>query len=237
MKFDELVKYILKEAPITDVEVYSDRYPALKRYDFDKVSDYTDPFIKNGIADLALIRNKRYRERLQAETAKNIPFNIKLIFVDVGAVKQERPTPGVITLVTQPSGDPMVLSPNKKGVWMVGHKLGHALDVHYGIWSIIFHILKAANIDIDNNIPHDDLLQTVKDVSGFRSAQQGTLQNTSEYVYELVAQYVMFGKVTFKVGNILKTAEEASKVSKEVTNAIIQTMHKAVGDILYDVEE
>ena len=120
---------------------------------------------------------------------------------------------------------------------MVGHKLGHALDVHYGIWSTIYHILKAANIDIDNNIPHDDLLQTVKDVSGFRSAQQGTLQNTSEYVYELVAQYVMFGKVTFKVGNILKTAEEASKVSREVTNAIIQAMHRAVGDILYDVEE
>ena len=32
MNFDDLVKYILKEAPITDVEVYSDRHPELKRY-------------------------------------------------------------------------------------------------------------------------------------------------------------------------------------------------------------
>jgi hypothetical protein len=98
MKFDDLVKYILNEAPIVDVETYSDRYP-------DRVQSFDRAFLKNQAADYALIRSKKYRERLQAETAKNIPFDLKIVFVDAGNPQQERPTHGVVTLVTQPSGD------------------------------------------------------------------------------------------------------------------------------------
>lgn len=54
----------------------------------------------------------------------------------------------------------------------------------------------------------DEIYDVIKDISGFKSAQQNTIESSGEYVYDLVAQYVMFGKVTFRVGNTFKTVEE-----------------------------
>jgi hypothetical protein len=242
MRFDDLVKYILSEAPIVDVETYSDRYPdSVQSFDSADLKN-ADSFVKNQAADYALIRSKKYIERLQAETAKNIPFDLKIVFVDVGNPQQERPTHGVVTLVTQPSGDPMVLSSNKKGVWMIGHKLGHALDIQYGIYNGIRDVLKTAGVDIQPGmyflaVNLKSLLPILKDISGFKSVQSGTIENVIEYVYELVAQYVMFGRVIFRVGNTFRTQDIANKVSQEVTNVIVQAMKQSVGTVLYDTEE
>lgn len=141
MNFNDLVKYILKEAPITDVVLDSDIAPFRNKINPTAGLNKNSQIAKNKKADFALIRSKRYRDRLQAETARNIPFNIKLIFIDTEDdyenERDYRPTPGVITLVTMPTGDPMILSQGRKGVWMVGHKLGHALDSYFNIFSDI----------------------------------------------------------------------------------------------------
>jgi len=228
MRFDELVRYILSEAPITDVQLDSELNPHLEVGRED--SWYDDRYA----IDFNLFRNKKYRERLQAETAKNIPFNIKLIFIDTKYPgydhrKEVKPTPGVITFITHPTGDPMILSPKKRGVWMVGHKLGHAFcENHDTFFHDMLEILKRLGID------DEYAYEMFKDMSGFDSAQQGTVLSIYEYINELVAQYVMFGKVTFLVGRVFETKEIADIMSKTVTKLIEHTFSEYVGKVIWD---
>ena len=245
MTFDDLVKYILKEAPITDVELSSETLP-------NTVPFYPDPDYQDGTEPvLKLFRNKRYRERLQAETAKNIPFNIKIVFFDSETADYSKPEPfleikpipGAITLaIDATGGDTPKLSPNKKGVWMVGHKLGHAIDDRErGVF-----VRKIAKILI-NSIPalgeiyeinflvNDNIKDIFRDISGMNSVQTGDVASFYEYVYELVAQYVMFGKVTFRVGNILKTPKEANNLSRTITQVIVNSFRDVVGEVISEM--
>jgi hypothetical protein len=261
MRFDDLVKYILNEAPIVDVELDSEhnrpgRIPRVVDPEYDE-SGGTEA--KN----LNLYRNKKYRERLQAETAKNIPFNIKLVLSDtdsdpdsyIGDVGtdsiSQQPTEGIITFVTDATGDPAILSPGGRGVWMIGHRLGHALDDYYRdrFVTIILKTLEAKIGPLCNNfkgesIPckrfhnidiTDNTLKILKDISGMKSVQTGNVNGMVEYVYDLVAQYVMFGKVTFRVGNVLKTTAEANELSQKVTKTIYRAFQGVVGKVIYEI--
>jgi hypothetical protein len=249
MNFEDLVRCVLSESPITDVQLDSEIHPE---------RELTIP-AKDIAVDYKLIRDKRYRERLQAETAKNIPFNIKIVFRDtVHFGFDTEPTPGVITFVTKPTGDPMILSSKKWGVWMIGHKIGHALQAgrakmvvtDYGVYedTLFNNIAREISSSImwgydiiplkryKNNLDHE-ARRKLKSMSGFKSVQQGTVQSGLEYVYDLVAQYVMFGKVTFRVGEIFRTQEDADAASKAVTDVIVKRMNEAVGKVLYDTIE
>ena len=233
MRFNDLVRYILNETPITDVQLDSELNPHLEVGR--EESWYDDRYA----IDFNLFRSKRYRERLQAETAKNIPFNIKLIFIDTkypGYDHREEvpPIPDVITFITHPSGDPMVLSPKKRGVWMIGHKLGHAFSENsHAFLNGMLEILK--RVGIDNEYAYYDGTKDIfKDISGFKSAQQGTVLSIYEYINELVAQYVMFGKVTFLVGKVFETKEIADNMSKTVTKLIERTFSEYVGKLIWD---
>ena len=233
MTFDSLVKYILNENPITDVQLDSELNPHLE------VGRDGDNWYDNRYAiDFNLFRNKQYRERLQAETAKHIPFNIKLIFIDTkypGYDHREevKPTPGVITFITHPSGDPMVLSSKKRGVWMVGHKLGHAFSERsHTFFQGMVDTLEGLGVDMDAD--RDDLKDIFRDMSGFESAKQGTVISAYEYINELVAQYVMFGRVTFLVGRVFKTREIANSMSRKLTELIERTFSEYVGKVIWD---
>ena len=270
--YEEMCAELLREAPITDVSLASQAIPDLQ--------DYKRP-IKNRVADIRLMKNPKFIERLQAETAQKIPFNIRLVLIDGNHEEMFRrlaslsgykgystyasggrrdtvsslaaevwpPTPDTITLVFGSTGDPLKLSPNKKGVWMVGHKLGHALfdAVNQEVPQL------APNVSIESRIREEieyyfkklhpqghpnkgnGLFELYKDISAFSSAQLSNMESHDEYLYELVAQYVMFGKVTFKVGHTFPTKEEAAAAADKITKMIIAAMKNAVGTTLVDV--
>lgn len=264
---------LLREAPISDVSLASDAIPDLADY---KIKT------KDREVDMKLMKTPKFLERLQAETAQKIPFNIKLVLVDGDHVEMFRrlssmrgfagyntygekgrrdtvsslaagvwsPTPDAITLVFGSTGHPLKLSPGKKGVWMVGHKLGHAIfdGVNMGEVSQLQPnrmIKSRIEMEIEGMFKKlhpkghpnkgNGLFELYKDVSGFESAQRSNLESHDEYLYELVAQYVMFGKVTFKVGQTFSTKEEADNASTNMTKMIVAAMNNAVGTTLVDV--
>jgi hypothetical protein len=273
--YEEMCSELLGEAPITDVSLASDEVPDLADYKMK---------VKDREIDMKLMKTPKFLERLQAETAQKIPFNIKLILIDGNhdemfrrlanirgyerysmykpdaatrrdtisslAAKTWPPTPDVITLVFGSSGNPMKLSPDKRGVWMVGHKIGHAIFGGINLQEVP-QLLPNRGIKarIDEEIeaffkklhPKDHpnkgngLFELYKDISAFHSAQVSNMEDHEEYVYELVAQYVMFGKVTFKVGHTFPTKEEADASAGRITKMIVAAMNNAVGTTLVDV--
>lgn len=271
--YEELCAELLGEAPITDVSLASDTISDLQDYKYS---------IKNRKIDRKLMRTPKFIERLQAETAQKIPFNIKLVLIDGNHEEMFRrlanirgykshllygqqgtrntvsnlaaetwpPTPNTITLVFGSSGDPMKLSPGKKGVWIIGHKLGHALFDGTNIGEVpqlepnrIIQSRISQEIEHMYNKLHpkghpnkgNGLFELYKDISNFHTAQTSNLESHDEYLYELVAQYVMFGKVTFKAGQTFPTKEEAESASANMTKMIIAAMNNAVGTTLVDV--
>ena len=270
--YEDLCAELLGEAPISDVSLASDAIPDLGEYKHG---------VKDREVDMKLMKTPKFLERLQAETAQKIPFNIKLVLIDGNHEEMFRrlsnmrgfagystyqpdadtrrdtvsslaasvwpPTLGVITLVFGSSGNPMKLSPGKKGVWMVGHKLGHAIFDASEISQLMPNrgICARINEEIEayfkklhpRGHPNkgNGLFELYKDISGFETAQTSNLQSHDEYLYELVAQYVMFGKVTFKVGNTFPTKEKADASADRITKMIVAAMNNAVGTTLVDV--
>ena len=251
MKFNDLVRYILKEAPISDVQLDSEVFPNRKKIlpaNWEhagagaQVPENSDTYAP----DYKMFNNLVFRKRLQAETAKNIPFNIKLIFKDTGhkaGQKEEyAPTPGVITFVVGPTGDFFRLSSNKKGAWIVGHKLGHALNELPASQQIISNelipLLKRRMYKPADGRDYPLSWKHAMDLSNFKSVRadagnRGEPATNFEYIWELVAQYVYYGAVTFKVGRCLPTQAIADKYGKIVTDMIYKMLQQAVGKVLF----
>jgi len=271
--YEELCVKLLGEAPISDVSVSSKIYPEVPVWHPPEGDLYKDTR-----ADLRLMGNPRYLERLSAETARNIPFNFKLILIDqrphelfqhIYKIKSSDmlditelaklawpPTRDVITLVFGPSGEPMKLSANKKGAWLIGHKIGHALfdavnsrgrenaAIYDSIEREITHYFLEYRKKFspeEQKYPRDmQFRMFAKAISKFDSAHYGTVLSNEEYIYELVAQYVMFGKVTFHYNAAyanpgFASQEEASSAADTITKMIIVAFRNAVGKTLVDV--
>ena len=271
--YEDLCAELLGEAPISDVSLASDAIPDLGEYKHG---------VKDREVDMKLMKTPKFLERLQAETAQKIPFNIKLVLIDGNHEEMFRrlsnmrgfagystygekgrrdtvsslaagvwpPTPDAITLVFGSTGHPLKLSPGKKGVWLVGHKLGHAIfdGVNMGEVPQLQpnRIIKnRIEMEIEGMFKKlhpkghpnkgNGLFELYKDISGFETAQTSNLESHEEYIYELVAQYVMFGKVTFKVGQTFLTKEEADSIASYITKMIVAAMNNAVGTTLVDV--
>lgn len=275
--YEELCTQLLREAPITDVSVTSAEYPEVPK----RLPNTSD---KDARADLRLFGNPRYLERLAAESARNIPFNIKLILVDsnvgelfnlIGREYRDKirssnmselakfawpPTKDAITLILGPTGEPMKLSANKKGAWLVGHKLGHALFDNINIrgnneMEANAEIYKQLEIEIlhyftkfcttlsseDKRYSRDMRFKMfATSISGFESARRQTIINHEEYIFELVGQYVMFGKVTFHhnsayANQAFESQDEANIAADKITKMIIAGLRNAVGKTIVDV--
>jgi len=272
--YEQLCAELLGEAPISDVSVSSKEYPEIP------INQATG----NTKIDIRLMGNPKYLERLSQETARNIPFNIKLILVDsspgalfdlIASTHYYRihssniaelarfawqPTKDTITLILGPTGEPMKLSANKKGAWLVGHKLGHALFDNINIRgnkemeanAEIYNQLETEIINYfikfcttlspeEKRYPKDMRFKMfTKSKTRIDSSQQQTIINHEEFLFELVGQYVMFGKVTFHhnsayANQAFESQDEANTAADKITKMIIAGLRNAVGKTIVDV--
>jgi hypothetical protein len=247
---------------ITEIELMSQLYP-----DLCKFSAKT----KGEQIDVKFMSSARYRERYKAETSTLIPFVFKLILADVNLnnlcdISQtlkarsklirlySSSQSDVITVIFGPTGDPMKLSGSSKGVWMFGHKLGHAI---FDSGSIAIHhkklkqnwcalrqiqdiLLELYNIYFDANIKiyKDDLVgwsEMCAHISSFKSAQRFALVNNTEYICELVAEYVMNGKICFNSNSFaVDHKKDGIPVSSIITDLVHNSINNAKGLVLID---
>lgn len=215
------------------------------------------------------ISNKRFIDRLGAESFLQLPFNIELCIVDClfeDCTKNEisslilfsrilkQKTPDTITLITKLSGSHVIKLSSKKGSWMLCHKLGHGLfcfdfgkNYRLGFFKnfliktkIEFLLQKCYNkfhkttyTNYEKNIEGWD--EVFKELSPFKSAQECIIiPDNDEYIYELVAQYSMFGKTRFLFpSQIFSNQTEAEEVSKTIDQLIFESLTNVVGEIIY----
>jgi hypothetical protein len=220
--------------------------------------------------DIKLMSNFRYLTRFKAETALNVPFDFKLILIDIELdhiynlsqayttmIKMRQmytPVPNKITIILGSAGDPMKLSKSSKGVWLFGHRLGHAM-FNENIVALYYNKLK------QNTKIFKELKNTIRDLykiycnsyeccyfsenqkwnklfknlSPFQSAKTENVDSNLEYIYELVAQYIMFGKITFNANSVISSyVKDEQLFSSHITALIKDAIENTKGLVLID---
>jgi hypothetical protein len=163
------------------------------------------------------------------------------------------PTPGVITVVLNSSAvesdeDFMRLDPKGGGAFMLGHKIGHAADSVYASQArggIGLHAKeKIAKIehDIRELMYRSPLTPEIgglplSHISNLKSVQSGRMTSLTEFVYDLVGQYVRFGRVTFRplAPRLEQYAEQLVQFSAYITKQIEDILSIYVGHNIYDI--
>lgn len=129
-----------------------------------------------------------------------------------------------LDVVPDPSAITVVFVSNANSInsvnmtpWMVAHRIGHAMsDAFYGDWNAV---LKKLN----------------KEFLTMRSARQDQL-NDGDGPVELVAQYLMQGKITIKIPDDYEIIRDKIEGIRDAANNLIKNgLDKCVGRILISI--
>lgn len=143
--------------------------------------------------------------------------------VEVGAVESEW-VKNNLGINIEPKEDSItVIFTNNTGTekiamtaWALAHRLGHAIkrdsvfekyfskEIERDFFEILKYVYEINPSSYDNNYTHAGLVDTDKamkslfsSIGKMKSARENKLVSRYEFVYELVAQYIITGKITF----------------------------------------
>ena len=194
--------------------------------------------------ELFVVDSKKYKKQTKcSEELQKIKTKIVMQALFRSIVFSQTKNINSIKLTTKCTGlHPM--KPSKKGFWMLGHKLGHGVfnqQINLFLKNKIEFILqecynkfhKTAYTNYEKDIKGWD--EVFKKISPFKSAQECIIiPDNDEYIYELVAQYSMFGKTKFLFpSQIFSNQTEAEEVSKTIDQLIFESLTNVVGEIVY----
>ena len=222
MKFDDLVKK-LTEAPVSEIGLHGDwKDKILHKYDKPSVKLLTkegyleklkSKFAKNISIDFNLFFVKSKEAAQHAEVGIVDPNRLSSMISDVDVQPIINSiNPNAITIVfTNNVGDSKVLLTP----WMIAHRTGHVLyrgnfndRILKKEWELLIsdyvNTLKHCfNIDVDRfgrGMSKQDTAKLKKlfhSVGTFKSARTNNIVRPFEFIYEVFAQYLVEGEITF----------------------------------------
>jgi len=183
--------------------------------------------------------------------------------VEVGAVESEW-VKNNLGINVEPKEDTItVIFTNNTGIekiamtaWALAHRLGHAIkrdsvfekyfskEMERDFFEILLYVYGINPSSYNSNYTHTGLVDTDKamkslfsSIGKMKSARENKLVSRYEFVYELVAQYIITGKITFNdlPKSLILTRQMAwGKPNYRTKNATDETAYEEYNEMLHN---